>query len=249
MNEYWHRNASSTSRDRPAASDSSGRIAWTVVILAALVLPLSQCARPRLHFGGYAPAVSYPSPSVATIRRPAVPAPAPIEPAQVEPEPVSPTTSARPADETPAVTAVPERSGTSATYQPGGVYKCAQPDGSIKYSDAPCSPSAERIQLENRHQTSASTFSAPTILSAAYASPRNGRSFDVTSQLRSMCVGGACLVHCGNQLAGDPDFGQGKYCAISYQCGGGDARQQLHLREGETYRLACTSEAGAAGPR
>jgi hypothetical protein len=59
------------------------------------------------------------------------------------------------------------------------------------------------------------------ILQATYASPRNGRSFDVTTRVRSQCQAGlaGCVVVCNNDLAGDPDFGQGKTCEIHYRCG------------------------------
>ena len=61
----------------------------------------------------------------------------------------------------------------------------------------------------------------PQIASATYASPRNGRSFDVTTWVRSQCQAGVagCVVVCNNDLVGDPDFGQGKTCEIHYRCG------------------------------
>ena len=44
---------------------------------------------------------------------------------------------------------------------------------------------------------------------------------DVTSQSIAQCdvSQGRCVVRCGNQLAGDPDFGQVKDGRIEYQCG------------------------------
>jgi hypothetical protein len=58
----------------------------------------------------------------------------------------------------------------------------------------------------------------PNIQIAIYASPRTGQSFDVTDQLKAACLAtpGSCLVSCGNQLAGDPDFGTPKFCRIVY---------------------------------
>ncbi len=81
---------------------------------------------------------------------------------------------------------------------------------------------------------------APQIRSAHYVSPRNGREFDVTSVLQSACrrTSGSCNVACGNQLAGDPDFGQVKYCQISFQCSGRPT-QELRVSEGRTITLAC----------
>jgi uncharacterized membrane protein len=78
------------------------------------------------------------------------------------------------------------------------------------------------------------------IRSAVYASPRNGRAFDVTSQLNSQCSAapGSCVVNCGNQLAGDPDFGQRKYCKILYQCAD-RTTQELRIEEGERATLRC----------
>jgi hypothetical protein len=80
----------------------------------------------------------------------------------------------------------------------------------------------------------------PQIASATYASPRNGRSFDFTTQLRSQCQAGAagCLVVCTNDLAGDPDFGYGKTCEIRSRCGENPA-QTLLLEEGRRERLLC----------
>lgn len=43
---------------------------------------------------------------------------------------------------------------------------------------------------------------------------------------------------CGNQLAGDPDFGQRKYCRIAYVCAGGRV-QVLQIQEGERSTLSC----------
>lgn len=80
----------------------------------------------------------------------------------------------------------------------------------------------------------------PDIQIAIYASPRTGRSFDVTHQLQASCLAtpGSCLVTCGNQLAGDPDFGTPKLCRIVYDCHGGDA-QDVQLQEGEHAALSC----------
>lgn len=82
---------------------------------------------------------------------------------------------------------------------------------------------------------------APQIRSAHYVSPRNGRELDVTYVLQSACrrTSGSCNVACGNQLAGDPDFGQVKFCQISFQCSGRPA-QEVRVSEGRTLTLACT---------
>jgi hypothetical protein len=81
---------------------------------------------------------------------------------------------------------------------------------------------------------------SPIIRFARYASPRNGRAFDVTYALQTACPHNSvgCRVACGNQLAGDPDFGQPKYCQISFQCGSRPA-QEVRLDEGRTLTLAC----------
>jgi len=84
----------------------------------------------------------------------------------------------------------------------------------------------------------------PDIRSATYASPRNGQSFDVTNQLESSCRAnsGSCVLSCGNQLAGDPDFGTPKYCRIVYACPGGQARE-VRMQEGERLTLSCPMDA------
>jgi Predicted membrane protein (DUF2339) len=80
----------------------------------------------------------------------------------------------------------------------------------------------------------------PQIASATYASPRNGRSLDVTTEVRSQCQAGVagCVVVCNNDLAGDPDFGQGKTCEIHYQCGENPA-QTLRIPEGRREWVRC----------
>jgi hypothetical protein len=52
------------------------------------------------------------------------------------------------------------------------------------------------------------------------------------------------VVNCSNQLAGDPDFGQRKYCRISYHCNGGTS-QEVRIEEGERRNLSCRSDANA----
>jgi len=49
------------------------------------------------------------------------------------------------------------------------------------------------------------------------------------------------MLSCGNQLAGDPDFGQRKYCRVVYVCAGGKA-QELRIEEGERATLKCSAE-------
>jgi hypothetical protein len=79
----------------------------------------------------------------------------------------------------------------------------------------------------------------PQILRASYGSAR-GRTFDVTHVLETACPRGtnSCKVACGNQLAGDPDFGNVKYCQITFQCGA-HPTQNLRMQEGRNVTLAC----------
>jgi hypothetical protein len=74
---------------------------------------------------------------------------------------------------------------------------------------------------------------------ATYSSPRNGRSLDVTGMIRSRCQGStdACMVHCGNELAGDPDFGQSKSCQIIYSCA--NQTHTAKVMEGMNLQLRC----------
>jgi hypothetical protein len=126
------------------------------------------------------------------------------------------------------------------------VYRCVGSDGSTSYSDTPCATNAAHVEVETSTDRT-TTAAGPVIRNASYSSPRNGRSIDVTNQLRSLCQisPGTCVVSCGNQLAGDPDFGQRKYCKISYQCGAGRS-QELQIQEGETSTLGCASAAAVA---
>lgn len=80
----------------------------------------------------------------------------------------------------------------------------------------------------------------PQIRHANYTSPRTGRGFDVTHVLQSACSHGSdgCRIACGNQLAGDPDFGRVKMCQITYQCGS-HAIQSVTMSEGRSVTLAC----------
>lgn len=80
----------------------------------------------------------------------------------------------------------------------------------------------------------------PQITSATYASPRNGQSFDVTTRIRTQCQIGiaGCVVVCNNDLAGDPDVGQGKICVIQYRCGG-NPPQTLRLAERHPRLVRC----------
>jgi len=83
---------------------------------------------------------------------------------------------------------------------------------------------------------------APRIQRASYVSPQTGRAFDVTHVLQAACSrgSGACKVACGNQLAGDPDFGHVKYCQIAFQCNG-HPTQNVSVAEGRNVTLACAS--------
>jgi hypothetical protein len=123
------------------------------------------------------------------------------------------------------------------------VYKCVGPDGSTSYSDTPCAANAARIEVQTTADRTSAT-AGPEIQSASYASPRNGRSIDVTNQLKSLCLHapGSCTLSCGNQLAGDPDFGQRKYCRIAYVCSGGKTHE-LQIQEGERSTLSCPANA------
>jgi Domain of unknown function (DUF4124) len=128
----------------------------------------------------------------------------------------------------------------AATAAVAGVYKCVGADGSTSYSDTPCAPNAESIKVQTATPT---TSSGVQIQTATYVSPRNGRSLDVTNQVKSLCSSGSssCTLNCGNQLAGDPDFGQLKYCGITYRCGAGPVQQQ-RIPEGGRLTLGCSTE-------
>ncbi len=78
------------------------------------------------------------------------------------------------------------------------------------------------------------------ILAANYLSPRSGRSLEFNGIIRSQCEGlqGLCTVHCGNQLAGDPDDGQVKTCQVIYRCGDGQTRT-LAVQEGMNLQFRC----------
>lgn len=132
--------------------------------------------------------------------------------------------------------------GTNAT-----VYQCKGTDGSMVYSDVPCSPDAHALTEPAAaggaptSATAGNAVSPPQISRALYGSPRNGQQLDVTAALASRCRGTAssCQVSCNNQLAGDPDLGQRKYCKISYHCSG-DSNKELQIQEGETGLLTCS---------
>jgi len=78
------------------------------------------------------------------------------------------------------------------------------------------------------------------IYAATYSSPRSGRSLEFTRVIRSQCEGlqGVCNIRCGNQLAGDPDFGQVKSCEVIYSCEDGQTRT-LRVQEGMNLQLRC----------
>jgi formylglycine-generating enzyme len=126
-------------------------------------------------------------------------------------------------------------------------YKCVGSNGLTTYSDVPCNPNADPIKAETAADRTSAAPPGIEIQRAAYISPRNGRELDVTNQLKSHCMGvrDSCTVNCGNQLAGDPDFGQRKFCTVSYRCSGGTA-QELRIQEGESLALLCPS--GVAAP-
>lgn len=255
MDEYYRRNVSATAPGAVTADDG-GRMVWMVVVLALLVLPLSQCDRQRVdfrNFGGFAGETQRPGVIAGRPRAPRLPATQTL-PATVVAAPVAAPVAAleqRSVAPAPAPQNIPPSSAAANPARPAGVYKCVQPDGSMVFAEVPCAQDAERVELPQTTRPatpSTGTFAAPQILSALYASPRNGASLDVASQLRARCSAGSCQVPCGNQLAGDPDFGQVKYCNISYRCGSGPG-QILHIREGEQFVLSCRAGAGAATPR
>jgi uncharacterized protein YecT (DUF1311 family) len=95
-------------------------------------------------------------------------------------------------------------------------------------------------ELQEPMVTPTAERAGPKIQSAIYQSPRNGQFYSVTNQLKSLCTGEheSCVVTCGNQLAGDPDFGQVKYCRISYLCGATPV-QEIQIQEGERTTLTC----------
>lgn len=81
---------------------------------------------------------------------------------------------------------------------------------------------------------------APQIRRASYVSPTTARTLDVTRVVQSACAqrGGSCQIACGNQLAGDPDFGRTKFCQVAFQCEGHPV-QNVTMAEGKTLTLAC----------
>ena len=250
MDEYYQRNVSASA---PAAggagtADAGGRMVWMVVVLALLVLPLSQCGRPRaVSFGAFAHETQRPGVVIAGPRPPGARA-TQTPPAAAAPAPIA-ATGQRGDAPAPVAQDAPPSGAPANPARPAGVYKCVQPDGTMVFAEVPCAQDAERVELPPPHPAAAAdAFAAPQIVSAAYASPRNGASLDVTSQLRARCVAGSCNVVCGNQLAGDPDFGQVKNCSIAYRCGGGPG-QELHIREGERFVLSCRARAGPGAPR
>jgi hypothetical protein len=133
----------------------------------------------------------------------------------------------------------------TATARSGTVYKCTDANGSISYFDVPCGSGAQRVETQNSNRGSPSN--SPTALAAIeiqngrYVSPRNGKALDVTARLQADCGRLSCPVRCGNLLAGDPDFGQRKYCTITYRCGRA-ASQELRILEGESTTLSCGSQ-------
>ena len=132
----------------------------------------------------------------------------------------------------------------TATARAGTVYKCTDASGSISYSDVPCGSGAQRVEAQQSIRgspgNSPTSPAAIQIQSGQYVSPRNGKALDVTARLQADCGAQSCEVRCGNLLAGDPDFGQRKYCAITYRCGGA-APQELRILEGENTMLSCRS--------
>jgi hypothetical protein len=117
------------------------------------------------------------------------------------------------------------------------IYKCVGRDGSTSYSDTRCDSNAKQVTIQT---TPTSVPTGPEVLSAFYVSPRTARALDVTYPLKSLCLNapGSCVVRCGNQLGGDPDFGRRKYCQVTFRCAGGGA-QQLRILEGDIMEMNC----------
>lgn len=67
--------------------------------------------------------------------------------------------------------------------------------------------------------------------------------------LRSRCSPNAstCLVSCNNELAGDPDFGQVKYCRITFQCGDHKPKE-FQIQEGRSATMACDAAPSRSHP-
>src|SRR5579872_7222047 len=126
------------------------------------------------------------------------------------------------------------------------VYQCVASNGSRSYSDAPCDPTSKPVKTQETPDRAHTMFVWPRIETAEYASPRNGRALDITVQLKSACDRrpDSCLLHCGNQLAGDPDFGQTKYCKVSYHCAEGTLRE-AQTQEGGSISLSCSTQTEA----
>ena len=112
------------------------------------------------------------------------------------------------------------------------LYRCLAADGSTVYSDTPCAPGAKRVEVQGASAQHSPTPLGIEITSASYVSERSGQTLDVTQPMRAHCPPGsnACMIKCGNDLAGDPAFGERKYCNVSLQCNG--RAEQRRILEG-----------------
>jgi hypothetical protein len=97
-----------------------------------------------------------------------------------------------------------------------------------------------RVVHEAPEPTPAPVPARVDIGAATYSSWRNGHSLEITSIIRAQCADnqGTCTVRCGNQLAGDPDFGQVKSCQIIYSCGASQTHT-MKVQEGMNLQLHC----------
>jgi uncharacterized membrane protein len=213
VKEYWDWNTTRT----PAATASmnwesarSDRLIWTIAILGVIVFLLVHW-RLGVH----------PPPETVTVRSLGPTAP------DVSVEQRNVPTMQRRAEH--SVTAPASENAVANTPQPA-----LPPD------EAAPAPATEPVQTPSAALATFSVPPAPRIVRAIYASPRGGRQFDVTQQLRASCANAptSCMVTCGNQLAGDPDFGIRKRCEIAYRCGSAGT-QSVQVLEGENLTLTC----------
>lgn len=210
--DYWDWNTARAPAAAAASWESgqSDRLIWTVAILAVLVFVLVHW-RMSQHRPGERFTDQSPGPPAHVLATPQRRF-APIQSRAAD------VAAARPAED--SAVAAPEAALPPQTPAP--------------------TPPAQSPQITAETPATFPAVSVPVIVSAVYASPRNGRQFDVTQQLRDRCssAAGTCMVSCGNQLAGDPDFGVPKQCEITYRCGD-RITLSLRTREGQRVALSC----------
>jgi len=146
-------------------------------------------------------------------------------------------------------TSVPAKRFFTAVSRPIAVKMAATDAAMNVFGDAELQKYGARWKLAYQRGTYLIAFaprpgivagSSPQILQASYGSSRGGRSFDVTRTVDAVCPRGnvSCRVACGNQLAGDPDFGRVKFCQITFQCFGRPP-QRVTEQEGRSVTLTC----------